>query len=209
MKIEKINDDKIKITFDYIDLQENNIDFHSFMANSTQTQALFLKILDQAEESLGFNTDQYKLEINTLALSNGIFILIVTRLQKETKKKVVHVHTKRKSNINNPTFSIYKFNSFDNFISFCQFIVQNSDVNLLKVLENNNSLFKYNSQYFFAISTTTMNIKQKEFLFSCITEFAKFVTNSKTFLAKLKENTTCFLDKNAINSVIHYIDNSL
>ena len=112
MKIEKINDDKIKITFDYIDLQENNIDFHSFMANSTQTQALFLKILDQAEESLGFNTDQYKLEINTLALSNGIFILIVTRLQKETKKKVVHVHTKRKSNINNPTFSIYKFNSF-------------------------------------------------------------------------------------------------
>ena len=205
MKIEKINDDKIKITFDYIDLQENNIDFHSFMANSTQTQALFLKILDQAEESLGFNTDQYKLEINTLALSNGIFILIVTRLQKETKKKVVHVHTKRKSNINNPTFSIYKFNSFDNFIRFCQFIVQNSDVNLLKVLENNNSLFKYNSQYFFAISTTTMNIKQKEFLFSCITEFAKFVTNSKTFLAKLKENTTCFLDKNAINSVIHYI----
>ena len=205
MKIEKINDDKIKITFDYIDLQENNIDFHSFMANSTQTQALFLKILDQAEESLGFNTDQYKLEINTLALSNGIFILIVTRLQKETKKKVVHVHTKRKSNINNPTFSIYKFNSFDNFISFCQFIVQNSDVNLLKVLENNNSLFKYNSQYFFAISTTTMNIKQKEFLFSCITEFAKFVTNSKTFLAKLKENTTCFLDNNAINSVIHYI----
>ena len=205
MKIEKINDDKIKITFDYIDLQENNIDFHSFMANSTQTQALFLKILDQAEESLGFNTDQYKLEINTLALSNGIFILIVTRLQKETKKKVVHVHTKRKSNINNPTFSIYKFNSFDDFISFCQFIVQNSDVNLLKVLENNNSLFKYNSQYFFAISTTTMNIKQKEFLFSCITEFAKFVTNSKTFLAKLKENTTCFLDKNAINSVIHYI----
>lgn len=205
MKIEKINDDKIKITFDYIDLQENNIDFHSFMANSTQTQTLFLKILDQAEESLGFNTDQYKLEINTLALSNGIFILIVTRLQKETKKKVVHVHTKRKSNINNPTFSIYKFNSFDNFISFCQFIVQNSDVNLLKVLENNNSLFKYNSQYFFAISTTTMNIKQKEFLFSCITEFAKFITNSKTFLAKLKENTTCFLDKNAINSVIHYI----
>ena len=205
MKIEKINDDKIKITFDYIDLQENNIDFHSFMANSTQSQALFLKILDQAEESLGFNTDQYKLEINTLALSNGIFILIVTRLQKETKKKVVRVHTKRKSNTNNPTFSIYKFNSFDNFISFCQFIVQNSDVNLLKVLENNNSLFKYNSQYFFAISTTTMNIKQKEFLFSCITEFAKFVTNSKTFLAKLKENTTCFLDNNAINSVIHYI----
>ncbi len=205
MKIEKINDDKIKITFDYIDLQENNIDFHSFMANSTQSQALFLKILDQAEESLGFNTDQYKLEINTLALSNGIFILIVTRLQKETKKKVVRVHTKRKSNTNNPTFSIYKFNSFDNFISFCQFIVKNSDVNLLKVLENNNSLFKYNSQYFFAISTTTMNITQKEFLFSCITEFAKFVTNSKTFLAKLKENTICFLDKNAINSIIHYI----
>lgn len=205
MKIEKINDDKIKITFDYIDLQENNIDFHSFMANSTQSQALFLKILDQAEESLGFNTDQYKLEINTLALSNGIFILIVTRLQKETKKKVIRVHTKRKSNTNNTTFSIYKFNSFDNFISFCQFIVKNSDVNLLKVLENNNSLFKYNSQYFFAISTTTMNIKQKEFLFSCITEFAKFVTNSKTFLAKLKEDTTCFLDKNAINSIIHYI----
>ena len=102
MKIEKINDDKIKVTFDYTDLKDNNVDFHSFMSNAIQNQELFFKILEQAEENLNFQTDEYKLEINTLALSNGIFILTVARLGKITKVKKKFnsnvVHIKRKTN---------------------------------------------------------------------------------------------------------------
>ncbi len=208
MKIEKINENKIKVTFDYTDLKDNNIDFHSFMSNSIQSQELFLKILEQAEQNLDFQTDEYKLEINTLALSNGIFILTVSRLGKvaKVKKKTnpTVLHIKRKTNSTSTNLSIYEFKDFDNFIGFCQFVsVETYNTSILNSLKNNNSLFKYDNKYFLAISTTNLSIKEKEFLFSTITEFAKFISNSPIFFAKLKENAVCFLSKNAINLCIN------
>ena len=46
MKIEKLNENKLKIMFDYTELEENNISIHSFLANSKQTQEFFLAILN-------------------------------------------------------------------------------------------------------------------------------------------------------------------
>lgn len=54
MKFEKVNNDKIKITLNSKDLEANDIDFHSFMSNSSQTQSLFLAVLDKAERDYGF-----------------------------------------------------------------------------------------------------------------------------------------------------------
>ena len=51
MKFEKVNNDKIKITISSDDLEANNIDFHSFMSNSNETQSLFLSVLDKAEDT--------------------------------------------------------------------------------------------------------------------------------------------------------------
>ena len=61
MKIEKINENKIRITFNHSYLQENNVDIHSFMSNSLESQSLFLNLLDEAEREIGFITDNYKL----------------------------------------------------------------------------------------------------------------------------------------------------
>lgn len=52
MKIEKLNDDKIRITLNLKDLEENHIDFHTFMSNSIESQELFLDMLDKAEKEL-------------------------------------------------------------------------------------------------------------------------------------------------------------
>ena len=69
------------------DLEEKNIDFHSFMANSIETQDLFLDMLDKAEEEIGFKTENYKLMIEAIATSDGKFILTVTRIAEEVDKK--------------------------------------------------------------------------------------------------------------------------
>ena len=42
MRFEKINEDKIRITLNHEDLLKKDIDFHSFMANSIESQDLFL-----------------------------------------------------------------------------------------------------------------------------------------------------------------------
>ena len=80
MRIEKLNENKIRIFFDIQDLIEKNIDLHTFMSNSMETQDLFLDMLDKAETELGFNTKNYKLVIEALASSDGNFIITVTRI---------------------------------------------------------------------------------------------------------------------------------
>ena len=70
MQIEKLNENKIRITLNLDDLKENNIDLHSFMASSIETQDLFYCMLDKAEKEVGFETKNYKLMIEALAIPN-------------------------------------------------------------------------------------------------------------------------------------------
>ena len=73
MQIEKLNENKIRITLNLEDLKENNIDLHSFMANSIESQDLFYTMLDKAEKEIGFQTKDYKLMIEALAIPNRKF----------------------------------------------------------------------------------------------------------------------------------------
>lgn len=73
MKIEKLNENKIRITLNLEDLKEKNIDFHSFMSNPIETQTLFLDVLETAEKEVGFVTKNHQLSIDALATSTRRF----------------------------------------------------------------------------------------------------------------------------------------
>ncbi|MCL2355524.1 MAG: adaptor protein MecA, partial [Oscillospiraceae bacterium] len=60
MKFEKLTENKIRIILNLDDLHEKNIDFHSFMSNSLESQDLFFDMLEKAEKEIGFNTRDYK-----------------------------------------------------------------------------------------------------------------------------------------------------
>ena len=63
MRIEKLNENKIRIFLGIEDLREKNIDLHDFMSNSFESQDLFLDLLTKAEAEVGFKTNNYKLLI--------------------------------------------------------------------------------------------------------------------------------------------------
>ncbi len=67
LRIEKLDENKIRIFLNLNDLKEKNIDFHYFMANPIETQALFADVLDKAEKELGFVTKNYQLSIDAIA----------------------------------------------------------------------------------------------------------------------------------------------
>ena len=73
LRIEKITDNKIRIILNMQDLKEKNIDLHSFMAGSIESQDLFYDMLDEAEKKVGFKTKDYKLMIEALAVPERIF----------------------------------------------------------------------------------------------------------------------------------------
>lgn len=70
MKIEKLNENKIRITLNIEDLAERDIDYHSFMSNSIESQEIFLDMLNTAEKEVGFCTDDSRIMIEALALKD-------------------------------------------------------------------------------------------------------------------------------------------
>ena len=131
MKFEKLNENKIRITLTLHDFENRNINFHEFMSNPLETQDLFLDILEEAKEQIGFNTKDYKVKIEALAMIDGDFVVNVTRvadkeknisLEKQRKKFKV----RRKTISPTSNISVYKFDTFDDYCSFVQYLVQDN-----------------------------------------------------------------------------------
>lgn len=204
MKIEKLNEDKIRITLNLDDLKEKNIDFHTFMSNSIESQSIFLDMLDEAEKKVGFVTDDYKIMIEALAFANGSFVLTVTRFAVEKQKntyKRKRVNIKRKNpNIENSK-AIYEFSSFDNFCEFCNYLQQHNCTTSFSKVQ---SLYEYNNKYYLVLSDINSNSQKLKFFYSTVTEFAHFVNFSDLFESKLMEYGNIIMKSNAIKTCVKH-----
>lgn len=196
MKIEKLTENKIRITLNLNDLEEEHIDLHSFMSNSPESQALFYNLLNQAEKEVGFYTKDYKLMIEAIAVPEGNFILTVTRLpEKEQSKKQVRI--KRKTSTINENLVIYSFNSFDDYCEFCKYLSlhlkSETYLKLKKV-----SLCLYNSKYYLCIHINKSNLPVVNAINCEISEFGNSVKNPDLFERKLLEYGKVIFKTNAI-----------
>lgn len=200
MKIEKLSDTKIRIIFSIQELEKQNIDYHSFMSNSIENKFMFTSLLYKAKEELDFNTDNCKVSVETFELSDGNFILTITKLCPKNKK----VSLKRKvPNLHNNS-CIYQFHNIDNFCDFCYFL-KNSLPHILEKLKNKNSLFKVNNDYFLVINNLVLDYKNMSCFSSAITEFATFTNSSDSLISKFIENSHCIINNNAITTCLSKI----
>lgn len=201
MKIEKLTEDKIRITLNLEDLKSKNIDLHSFMANSQETQDLFIEMLDEVEKEIGFITKNYKLSIEAIAMQNGNFILTITRLSETNLALHRKVHIKRKSiNMIYPII-IYQFDTFDDFCLLCDFIKNNEHINKVTSCLGNISLYYYKN-YYLVMEDIHLDLQPLKNICSIFSEFGKYVHNANLFEKKLQEYGNVIIKENAINTVI-------
>lgn len=205
MRIEKITENKIRIILNLEDLKENNIDLHSFMSNSPETQDLFLDMLEKAETEVGFKTRNYKLMIEALATSDCNFIFTITRLlpEKETsssKAPKKNIKAKRKVVTPDKILSIYKFSTFDEFCEFCTYL----DSTPLKGKLKSSILYSYNSEYYLVLNNIRMKLSDFKAFCYAITEFASYVKGHVLFERKLKEYGKLIIKQNAIGTCNKY-----
>lgn len=198
MRFEKLEEDKIRITLSHEDLIKKDIDFHSFMSNSMESQDLFFDMLEEAEKEIGFVTKDYLIRIEALALAGGDFVLTVTRSLPEKNKSNLRkkVHIKRKKANTEESHVIYSFATFEDFCSFVSFFKEQNfkTTNLAdKVL-----LYEYHNTYYLVLNGINLCFPELKKLFSSITEFATFVSHSRVFTAKLAESGKLILKHNAI-----------
>lgn len=207
MRFEKLNEDKIRITLSNEDLIKKDIDFHSFMSNSIESQDLFLDMLEEAEKEIGFVTKDYLIRIEALAMAGGDFILTVTRSLPEKLKNSVRkkVHIKRKNIKLNSSYFIYCFDTFDDYCSFIEFFNKNGfkATNLASSI----LLYEYKDSFYLSISDINIDYPNLKKLFSCITEFANFVNHSEVFASKLAESGKLVMRHNAIRiGIKHFVN---
>ncbi len=199
MKFEKINDDKIRITLTSKDLQEKSIDFHTFMANPIESQELFLDMLDEAEEKVGFDVKDYNLRIEAVVMSDESFILTITRVNtpKVTTPKLKKKFTVRRKKADlNSSHAVYCFSTFDDYCNFLEAIhtCSNSIHNIAKSAV----LYQYRNSYYLVLSNINLNNPSKLVFYSYITEFARYTNNSNLFVCKLKEVGNIIIKNNAL-----------
>lgn len=207
MRIEKLNENKIRIFLNLEDLREKDIDLHTFMSHSLESQDLFLDLLSKAEAEVGFKTNDYKLVIEALASSDGNFIFTITRVKPEnsifSKPSTIKPKVKRQSVKPNKILSIYSFNTFDEFCDFCSYInttYMNKYINKLK----NSSLILFKNKYYLILNNIHLSLPEIK-SFSCtISEFASRVRNESLLERKLKEHGKTIISKNAISTCLKY-----
>lgn len=201
MKFEKLNENKIRITLSNQDLIEKHIDFNSFMSNSIETQDLFLDMLEEAEQQVGFVTKNHKIKIEALAMADGDFILTITRFGKREESEIQlsnknkKIKAKRKSTTLTSENLVYSFNSFDDFCLFSSFV---ANIKNFSTIAKSTLLYSYNSKYYLVFSKLNLNHFYIKKFYTLITEFGTYVHNSDLFSYKLYERGTLILKNNAI-----------
>ncbi len=165
MKIEKINENQIKLTLTNADLTERNIKLEELISPSNKTQELFRDIMEQAFTECGFCVDNAPLMVEATPVALDGLMIIVTKIQdKDSQKDKLSLISqnkelrrfKRKSidtytgeNVSDNGISIYSFDALDDVI--------NASIRLNSTYSGYNILFKYTEKYFLLIQNDSAN----------------------------------------------------
>lgn len=200
MKFEKLSENKIRITLSIQDLAEKEIDFHVFMSNSIESQDILLDMLEQAKKETGFDPENYNLKIEALAMADTSFVFTITKEIPDEKIKLPKKKftIKRKSLNPSSTQAVYSFTTFDDFCSFLHFLQDSKLLEDMAHIADTVLLYQYQGKYYLLMNGIHSEVVNKLRFYTGITEFAKYVTNSKVYASKLSECGTLIMNHNAL-----------
>lgn len=210
MKFEKLSENKIRITLTAGDLKEKDIDYHDFMSNPLETQDLFLDILEEAKEKVGFNTTDYRVKIEALAMIDGDFVVNVTRISEAEKTFPTTSTPKKKFKVRRKLLTpkseqaIYKFDTFDDYCYFVQYLSE-SGLSKIYTIAKEITVYLYKNEYYLIFHNINPENKNLLKFYSSITEFGTYINNSKLLVSKLEECGNIVIKNNALKtSLKHY-----
>lgn len=207
MKFEKLSENKIRVTLTMQDLDEKEIDFHVFMSNPIQSQSILLDMLEEAKKEVGFDPEDYNLKIEALSLADTNFIFTITKVIPEIEKNKTakkRFTVKKKSLMPSSTQAVYNFRSFDDFCGFLQLLEKSNLLTFAEKVAHSISLYRYKENYYLLMEHISPEVVNKIKFYANITEFAKYITNSKVFASKLKECGTLIIKNNALQIGCQY-----
>ena len=165
MKIEKINDNQIKLTLTNADLTERNIKLEELITPSDKSQEIFRGIMEQAFNECGFHVGDAPLMVEATPISVDGLMIIVTKIadkesqkdkvsllsqskeQRRFKRKSVDFSAEEKTSDNG--IAIYSFENLDDVI--------NASIRLNSTYSGYNMLYKYSEKFFLLVQNDSVS----------------------------------------------------
>lgn len=197
MKVEKINENKIRITLTLEELATREITLHDIEKNSSVAQDLFIDLIEENNLDEEFALEGSQLFIEACSDNNNLFVLTITKVDSFPELAKYSSSSSNKCQYSHiidykVDSNIYSFKSLDSILSFCQAIKKE------KLYLGRNSLYKYKNKYY--IIFTKSAVKNKRFLktFTLISEYIDHYYSSEMLETSLKEKSKLIIENNAI-----------
>lgn len=206
MKIEKLTEDKIRVILNFSDLEKNHIDAKSVFSRTLEYHDFFMNLLEQAKTEVGFSTDGCRILIEALSTSDEYLVFTITKYLEPSSKGALPLKrpcVKRKSLNNSSKKTIYKFDNFDYFCDFCEYLKNNLNMEIDKISKAS-SLYFYKNTYYLIFNNTKISQKLSKLLYITFSEFLSPYSFSNVFENKLFEYGKLIIKSNAINTGIKY-----
>ena len=203
MKVEFINENKIKITLTFEELEKRDISLKDITNNSSLARDLFTDLIEETDLDSEFFVDDSQLLIEACSDNNNLFIVTITKINDfpELKK-----YTKRENKSNTKTnkitrykvdSNVFSFNSIDDILDLCTIAKKEN------LYFGRNSLYKYNDTYFLIF--TKNSIKNKKFLktYVILSEFCNTYYSYDIYEVSIKEKRKLIIKNNALQKLIN------
>ena len=200
MKIEKLSENKIRIVINSSDFELDNLNLDSIASLTLGKETFIINLLKRAKKEVGFETDGYKLLIETYSSNDDFLAFIITKYSSLENKKTTVNRKVPKTNENN---YIFRFISFEDFCEFCNCISKIDDFNIKK-LSKNIILYCYKNTYYLLFKNINNSYGNKKMFFIMLSEFSKPISFSYAFESKLIEYGNLIIEKNAIQKGIKF-----
>lgn len=205
MKIEKIDENKVKITLTLDELSQRQISLKDIEQDSNTAQDLFLDLLEESDLQEEFLMDDSQLFVEASSDNENLFIVTITKIdympelaKYVPKKKSSRKKGAYKSNADieyTVASSIYKFNSIDRLLDLT------SKLKLEKAFMGTNSLYKYEDSYFLVFSSSS--IKNAKFIktFVILSEYCQQYYSADMYKTLIQEKSKLIIEKKALQKL--------
>ncbi len=201
MKIERIDENKIKVIVFGDDVRRWNVDLKNFTENTPEAQDMFWFALKQAEEDVNFMVGKSQLMVETMPSEGEGFVLIISRMENEAAlaealvragKQLKQTEIKmRKKRPVAPLFRIFAFNDFE---EVCTGIAE-----IRELYMGTSRLTKYGGRFYLELTPIdSFGFFEIE---NILSEFAEKVKNPVTMQGMLNEHGTVMIESDVITIV--------
>ncbi len=205
MRIEKVNENVLRVTITLSDLEERNIDLGSLNYNSPAAQELFWDMMERAEEEYGFASHDSQLIFEASPENEDGFVVTITKvdsdgefesIQKYIKSKYKNSELRQKKK-KSKVCSALKIYCFESIEDLCKLSKR-----ICSYYKGESSLIKCKDSYYLLLTGSSASSSQSLDIFMC--EYSTQITNVSFFEGYLNEYGEKIIEDNALQTLNTY-----